>query len=52
MNKQFQGSKKKARKAGYLKRQAARIQKLGRNDKLVGGGNIEEMAEAMGIKLK
>jgi hypothetical protein len=53
--KQFQGSKKKARKMAFLLRQAekadARLRKLKFNVAM-GSNNIEEMADTMGVKLK
>ena len=52
---QFQGSKKKAHTMAFALRQAkkadARLRKLILNVAM-GSGNIEEMADAMGVKLK
>ena len=53
--KQFQGSKKKARKMAFALRQAEKADALLRKLKFnaaLGSGNIEEMADAMGVKLK
>jgi hypothetical protein len=54
-NRQFQGSKKKARKKAWLDRSSKRAgYKLDRiaYDKAIESGNIEDMAKAMGVKLK
>ena len=55
MNKQFQGSKKKARKAAYLERQKIRERKAKLRceyDEAMSSGNMKDMARVMGIKLK
>jgi len=55
MNKQFQGSKKKSRRKQFAERESKRRQDRLRSLKYteaVNSGNIEEMANAMGIKLK
>jgi hypothetical protein len=55
MNKQLQGSKKKARKKAYLKRQAmkqARIDKAKMITDSIRAGNIDETARLLGIRLK
>jgi hypothetical protein len=55
MRKQFQGSKKKARKKAYFERETKRAGKRFDRlmyDKAMKSGNIEEMAKAMGVKLK
>jgi hypothetical protein len=55
MNKQFQGSKKKARKAAYLKRMAIKQERIDKNKRIqdsVRAGNIEETARLLGIRLE
>ncbi len=55
MNKQNQGSKKKARKVFFLKRQEKRnnlLEKQRKYDEAMNSGNLQTMADAMGIKLK
>jgi hypothetical protein len=55
MNKQFQGSKKKARKAAYLERQTAKQHKrvhYMQLQKALEEKDIEESARLMGIRLK
>lgn len=54
MNKQYQGSKKKARRAAYRARVAAREARWLQEEnkrKALESGNIETIAKAMGIKL-
>ena len=52
MNKQFQGSKKKARKAAYLERQAKRGMEQRKEAILKDSSStLEELAEAMGVTL-
>ncbi len=55
MNKQCQGSKKKARKAAYEARKEKRAQKKRAREyfeRVKNCGDIERMAACMGIKLK
>jgi hypothetical protein len=55
MNKQFQGSKKKARKAAYLIRKAERDKRKNfwpSVHKAMEEGGIEAAAKIMGVKLK
>ena len=55
MNKQYQGSKKKARKKAYLERQERKqkdIEKRRIYYEAMNSGNIEQIADAMGIRLK
>lgn len=55
MNKQNQGSKKKARKENFLKRQQKRkdiLEKQIKYNEAMNSGNLQTMADAMGIKLK
>jgi hypothetical protein len=55
MAKQFQGSKKKARRAAYIERQKNRERQSKLRceyDEAMLSGNIEDMARVMGIKLK
>lgn len=55
MNKQFQGSKKKARRKEFELRQHTKKFKQAQRlvkDKLLQSGDIELMALAMGVKLK
>jgi len=50
-----QGSKKKARKAAFLERQAMRESRRQSQRRYIdarNSGNIEEMADAMGVKLR
>jgi hypothetical protein len=54
MKKQFQGSKKKARKLAYENRQLKKFMEKQKRQHLqdaIDSGNIEEMASAMGVKL-
>jgi hypothetical protein len=54
-NKQFQGSKKKARKEAFLERRARRQERcdeIKRAKMPLESGDIEQLANAMGIKLK
>jgi hypothetical protein len=49
------GSKKKRRRAEFLKRKGAKEQEKLRTEnynRVMREGNIEQMAEAMGVKLK
>jgi hypothetical protein len=52
MNKQFQGSKKKARKMNFLKRQLRREGEKQKFQRAMESGSIEEMASVMGVKLR
>ena len=55
MNKQFQGSKKKARQEGYEARKRKRLLKATEekaHNALMSTGDLELMALAMGVKLK
>jgi len=55
MNKQFQGSKKKARKKLFLQRQARRNEAKKKHLEYIealNSGDIEQMADVMGVRLK
>jgi len=52
MNKQYQGSKRKARRKAYLKRKTKKEEWKDNLIRLNTASTIEEMAEAMGVKLK
>ena len=55
MNKQFQGSKKKARRVGHEARKRKRLLKATErsvHNALMATGDLELMATAMGVKLK
>jgi vacuolar-type H+-ATPase subunit E/Vma4 len=51
-NKQFQGNKKKARKKSFAEREAKRKLLKDKNQVIEKAVSMEEMAEAMGVKLK
>ena len=51
-NKQSQGSKKKARKKEFLERERKRIVNKFNYEAVKNANNIEEMAKAIGLKLK
>lgn len=55
MNKQFQGSKKKARRVGYEARKRKRLLEVTKgicHSALLNTGDLELMVKAMGVKLK
>ena len=52
LSKQFQGSKKKARKKSYWKRKIERMNNKIRITAIEDAENIEEIAKAMGIRLR
>jgi len=52
MSKQSQGSKKKARKKEFLERERRRLGRRTKCEALKNANTIEEMANAMGLKLR
>jgi hypothetical protein len=50
--KQFQGSKKKARKKAFFDRELKRNEKKSHIDTINNATTMEEMAKVMGVKLK
>jgi len=51
MDKQYQGSKKKARKKNFLNREAKKVAEINRWMKFNQGMSFEDAAKAMGIPL-